>query len=347
MNLEALRSLSASTTLSLSKFRVHFAVSDFSLTLRSPALHSVASRSPTLVHLGLRDVQNIKDGAGSLFLPGLEKIDLRVCTEPTYPMSWLPDFAARHASLQVVKFSGVESTWRRNPDIRFPLQFLDTVDRKSLTRTAGLDAFSLTRPSFASSSLDDWEATELELTMVKGTGIFTLRIASSLAANTSVLVLRMSRFAKQPVHIDDVVSSLSLFPSLKRLELHCLNRHLLYEGCPPWVLPSPDLSRFGKTSRCIGAHAALLWIAAQVSQATALDLLHITDEGSDFDDSGHKKRPSYPWTLNATYRIQRNGDLEFHGTADFNVAPRYQRVAVATGRPIIYGVFSSSSETCP
>ncbi|KAJ7173666.1 hypothetical protein C8R46DRAFT_1083584 [Mycena filopes] len=333
MNLGTLRTLSASTTLSLSKIRVHTAMSDLTFTLGSAALHSVMSRSPRLVHLSLRDVRNIKSGPGpgSLFLPGLEKIDLGLHAEPTYPMSWLPNFVARHASLHLITFYG--EFWSQNPDITFPLQFLDEVTRKSLARTIHLRAFSISRPSSASSSLDDWPPTELDVTIDKGAGVSGLMTASSLAPHTSVLVVRMSRSAKQPVHIDDVVSSLSLFPSLKRLELHCLNRHLLYEGCPPWVLPPPDIHGSRKTSRCTGAHAALLWIAAQVAHAVPLESVRITDEGTDVENT---PRFRHPWRLEATYQIRRNRDLEFHGIPDsLHMAERYRRSAIS--RPVIYG----------
>ncbi|KAJ7173656.1 hypothetical protein C8R46DRAFT_1083536 [Mycena filopes] len=337
MDLETLRTLSASTTLSLSKIRVHFVVSELALTLGSAALHSVMSRSPRLVHLSLRGVRNIKYGPGpdSLFLTGLEKMELGLNTEPTYPMSWLPGFVARHASLQTISFHGCDSLWRPNLDITFPLQFLDAVARKSLARTIELTTFSIHRPSSASALLDEWQTTELDVTIDKGAGIAGLTIASSLAPHTLVLIVRMSRFAKQPVHLDDVVSSLSLFPSLQRLELHCLNRHLLYEGCPPWVLPPPHTRRSRKTSRCTGAHAAVLWIAAQVAHAVPLESLRITDEGTDVELVENTPCFTHRWRLEATYQIRRNRDLEFHGIPELHMAERYRRSAIS--RPVIYG----------
>ncbi|KAJ7035503.1 hypothetical protein C8F04DRAFT_1342362 [Mycena alexandri] len=313
-NLQALRALFVSTTLSMSKIRVHSVLSDFSLTLRSSVLRSVMRRSPRLVHLSLRDSSNIKDGPGSMFLPGLERLGIRMYPEPTHSMAWLPSFAARHTSLRVIDFSGVGSNWRQNPDIAFPPQLYDAVERTVLARTISLNAFSISRPPSAS-SLDEWPVTELEMTIAKSASVSGLRIASLAAPNTSVLIVRMSRSVQHAVHI---------------LELHHLYRHLLYEGQAPWILPPP----VGKTSRCTSAHSALLWIAAQVA---SLELLHITDEGSDLEVSEHEKRFNHPWTLKAMYRIQRNGDVEYHGTAHMDVAKRYRQATVMANRPIIYG----------
>lgn len=282
-----------------------------------------------------------------MFLPGLERLGIRMYPEPTHSMAWLPSFAARHTSLRVIDFSGVGSNWRQNPDIAFPPQLYDAVERTVLARTISLNAFSISRPPSAS-SLHEWPVTELEMTIAKSAGVSGLGIASLSAPNTSVLIVRMSRSVQHAVHIvspfplpippfraddtsqDNVIVSLSLFPCLRQLELHHLYRHLLYEGQAPWILPPP----VGKTSRCTSAHSALLWIAAQVA---SLELLHITDEGSDLEVSEHEKRFNHPWTLKATYRIQRNGDVEYHGTAHMDVAKRYRQATVTANRPIIYG----------
>ncbi|KAJ7777362.1 hypothetical protein B0H16DRAFT_955542 [Mycena metata] len=328
-NLQALRALFVSTTLSMSKIRVHSILSDFSLTLRSSALRSVMTRSPRLVHLSLRDSSNIKDGpSGSLFLPGLERLGIKMYPEPTHPMAWLQAFVAQHTSLQVINFSGVGSNWRQNSDVAFPLQFYDAVERQALTRTIALNAFSISR--LPAASLRGWPVTELEMTIAKSAGVSGLRIASSLAPNASLLIIQMSRSVQHPVHIEDVIVSLRLFPCLRQLELHHCYRHLLYQGQAPWIF-SPLV---GKISRCTSAPSALLWIAAQVA---SLELLHMTDEGSDFDVSEHEKRRHHPWTLKATYRILRNRDTEYHGSAHMNVARRYRQAAVAVNRPIIYG----------
>jgi hypothetical protein len=114
-------------------------------------------------------------------------------------MAWLPNFVERHRTLKFIKFSGGGSSWRQNPDILFPLQFIDAVERESLTLAVDLESFSIFR-AISASSLDDWQVLELEMTINDELGLSALRIASLLAPQISSLVIRMSRFTREPVH---------------------------------------------------------------------------------------------------------------------------------------------------
>ncbi|KAJ7035507.1 hypothetical protein C8F04DRAFT_1097502 [Mycena alexandri] len=333
-DLDALRKLALSTSLSLSKIRVHQAEINCTFTLQCSELDPLMSRGPRIAHLALREGRNLK--SGTLFLPGLEKLAIRIPFRPLTSLSWLPAFAGRHTSLHFIKLSALNRTWSQIPEIAFPLQFIDQLGRESLALSVDLDAFSICRTASAS-SLDDWRIVALEISIVKGGGISGLGIVSSITPHVSSLVVRMPLHGKHPVHFHDVISSLSLFPRLRRLELHRLSKHLVLEEQAPWVLPSPDLRPAPKTSKCVSAHSALLSIAAQVARVTSLDFLRITDQGTDLELSENEKRIRHPWNLKATYEIQQNSDLEFHGTPQLNVANRYHRSAVAASRPIIYG----------
>ncbi|KAF7356985.1 hypothetical protein MVEN_01034900 [Mycena venus] len=316
-DLGALRALSSSTCLSLSKIRVHSALSNFSFGFQRPAFHSLMNRGPRLAHLIVRGENNTRAGPGTLVVPGLETLDIGVSIKPTFPMSWLPAFVERHANLHVIKFSGHPSIWRHNPDITFPLQFVDALERESLARTVDLVAFSISRTG-VTCPLDDWQVVHLEIVITKEVGIFTLTIANSMAPQISSLIVRMSRKAMEPIHIDNLISSLCLFSSLRRLELHGVFRRLLYEGVAPWALSSDD--PVGQASRCIVAHAALRWLAACVAQrALSLDLVHITDEGYDVLD----RRSHHSWELDVTYQVQQNRHIVFHGTPRFVMAKRF------------------------
>ncbi|KAJ7886038.1 hypothetical protein B0H13DRAFT_902185 [Mycena leptocephala] len=277
------------------------------------------SRSPRLSHLMLRGESNIRVGAGSLIIPGLETLDIGVYIRPTSPMSWLPAFVERHPTLKVIKFSGHGSIWRRNPDILFPLQFMDAVKRESVKQRVRLIAFSVS-PAQPASSLDDWPVVHLDMEITGGAGVSALRIISSMAPQVSSLVVRMSRFAKQPVHVEDLISAIGLFPALRRLELHCVYRHLTFEGQAPWPMPASSDNR--KTSRSVEAHSALQWLSASVAQcALLLDAVHITDEGYDILNG----RLSHPWTLEVTYQVRRNpAYLELYGTPKFATAKRFR-----------------------
>jgi hypothetical protein len=197
--LDVLRTLFSLTSMSLSKIRVHSALLDIHPGLRSPALHSLTSRGVRLAQVILRNETNTRLGPGNLLVPGLETLDIGVHERPTSVMTWLPAFAERHANLRTIKFSGHASFWTQNPDILFPLQFIDTLERESLTGSVDLHAFSISR-TISASSLDDWQVAHLQMEITKGAGVSAMRIVSSMAHRVSSLVVRMSRWDKQPFY---------------------------------------------------------------------------------------------------------------------------------------------------
>ncbi|KAF8213846.1 hypothetical protein K438DRAFT_1955944 [Mycena galopus ATCC 62051] len=328
--LESLWKLFSSTVEPLSKIRVHSVKlkTSFCFGLRCPQLHSLMGRRMRLAHLIVQTERNIQLGPGDLVVPGLETLDIGVYTEPTSPMSWLPAFTERHPNLQTIKFSGHGSAWIQNPDISFPLQFLGAMERESITGTVDLISFSISRTRSAA-SLGDWPVVHLEMEITKGAGVSALTIASSMAPRVSSLMVRMSRWERQPVHIDDLISSLCLFRCLRRLELHCLSRHLLFEGGPSWALPPPDPD-VRPTSSCVIVHAALRWLTGFVAQrVSSLALVHITDEGYDFLENR-----AYSWSLNFTYQVQQNRELEVYGPlASGSVGYRFRKFKPLSSPP--------------
>ncbi|KAJ7643343.1 hypothetical protein DFH06DRAFT_597847 [Mycena polygramma] len=326
--LDAVRALSLATPLSLSKIRVHSAIS---LRLQSPAMHSLMSRSLRIAHLILRDAINLRVGPGTLFLPGIETLEIRLGLQAASPMSWLPAFVERHTSLKAIKFSGRGSIWSKNPDILFASQFLQAVERESLTLMVDLLSFSISRTR-STSSLDTWPLVHLELLIPKGAGVSALCIACQMAPHLLSLDVKMSRFDNDPVHTDDLISSLSIFPSLRRLELHRAYNHLVFEGQAPWVLPPSKAAK--RTSNCLDAHRALRWVTACVAQrALSLDFVHITDQG--YDSLNGRIRDQ--WSLSGTYGVRRNGNLELYGTTKFVAADRFQLCDPAPSNFIVNG----------
>ncbi|KAJ7708833.1 hypothetical protein B0H17DRAFT_1031020 [Mycena rosella] len=274
-------------------------------------------RGPRLPHLILSEKSNIKAGVGALFIPGLEILDIPIYMYMEF-MSWLPAFVERHKSLSTITFNGDQYNfrWSQNPDILFPLQFRDAVE--SLDRTVSLNGFSISRTG--SASLDTWRVTALELTLHTADGISGLRLASALAPELSSLVIRMSSddSSRRPIPVDDLASALGCFPSLRRLNLHKIFQHLVFEGPAPWDSP-PDADL--NTSNCMIAHAALHWIMARVAQCTpTLELVHGADQG--YDGKGHLM---HPWRLEATYQVRRNFGLDFDETPHFIITDRFSQ----------------------
>ncbi|KAJ7493316.1 hypothetical protein B0H11DRAFT_2277387 [Mycena galericulata] len=321
--LVALRKLSSSTSLPLSKILVPLAELDYKCSLRSPALHSLLDRVPRLAHLILRDTQCIRTGPGSAFFSGLEKLSIAASCGPI-PVPWLQTFVERHTSLKTIQFVGDDggSSWRRNPDILFPLQFIGALEKESLTRTARLDSFSIFRTQSAS-SLNQWQVVELEITIIKAVGISALRIAGSLAPQVSSLCLRMRRWGRQPISVDDLVSPLARFTSLQKLDLHGMYRHLIFEGHPSALPPSNGLRQ---TSGCLTAHAALHWLMARVAQsALSLDFIRIADKGDDHIE-GRSLRVD--WELEVTYQVRWNRELKVVGAPQLSMDERFLNLNV-------------------
>ncbi|KAJ7089824.1 hypothetical protein B0H15DRAFT_839400 [Mycena belliarum] len=307
-------------SMSLSKILILLVLSDCALTLQSPALHSLVSRVPRLARLVLRDPTNIKNGPGALLVSGLEFLDIKISSWPTSPMSWLPAFVDRHKSLEIIKFTGDQYglSWTHNPDILFPLRFIDALDREDLERVVALNTFSIYRNGRA--SIDAWQVIELELTIEKPAGLAALSIATSLAPRLSSLIFCMPPHDKRPVHIDDLLSALACFPSLRRLDLRYVYPNLRWEGPAPWALPPSDMGQL--VSGCMVAHAALHWITSRIAERTStLELVHLFDEG--FDGKGCLV---HQWTFGATYQVRRSfGAVEIHGTPRMDMASRFTR----------------------
>ncbi|KAJ7188667.1 hypothetical protein C8R46DRAFT_1055454 [Mycena filopes] len=137
-----------------------------------------------------------------------------------------------------------------------------------------------------------------------------------LAPQLSALVLSMPRFSRCPLATEDLVSPLAFFPSLRRLELHGVYRHLSWEGEAPWDLPPSTNGE--QISGCLHAHAVLRWVITRAAHfAPSLEYVYITDEGDDGEGLY-----VYPWKLKVLYKVYPN-DLEVVGTPELFVAPRY------------------------
>ncbi|KAJ7188664.1 hypothetical protein C8R46DRAFT_1205805 [Mycena filopes] len=315
-HLGALSSL-LSTHLPFSKILVHLAIMD-RRSPQSPELHSVTSRGLRLTRLRLNVTLRISPEAFSF--PGLEEIEIRVDPQPRYPMSWLQGFVERHGCLKSVRFGGSAdssgSTWAGNPDIRFGQRFIDAVEREGLHRKLALTGFTTTC-SQSGAFVEDWPVTQVDISIFKAVGASVLRMVGLLAPQLSVLTLSMPRFGRHPLAIEDLVSPLTFFPSLRRLELHGVYTHLSWDGEAPWELPPSTTGE--QISGCLHAHAAFRWLITRAAHlAPSLENVYITDEGDDREGLW-----VYPWKLKVLYDVSTNHDLEVVGTPVLFIAPRY------------------------
>ncbi|KAK7031513.1 hypothetical protein R3P38DRAFT_818276 [Favolaschia claudopus] len=132
INLLDLGRLSKSTSLSLSKLRVPYALSTTSFGFH-PTYRSLARRGLRIARLKVRDTCCIKAGPGTLTVSGLEELEIPLNRDrqPTFPMAmaWLPTFASRHDNLSLVTFNLFQ--WECGPDVPFASQFLAALDRES------------------------------------------------------------------------------------------------------------------------------------------------------------------------------------------------------------------------
>ncbi|KAJ7626306.1 hypothetical protein DFH06DRAFT_1339445 [Mycena polygramma] len=178
-------------------------------------------------------------------------------------------------------------------------------------------------------SLEDWDVTQLELKvddtdLISRTGSSILEIVAMLAPRLSSLdlILRRSQFEPQLFHIDDFEK---IFCSLLALHsLHLTNGypHLHAGGLTPWIAPRRSAARRNVlgTSICVDALDAMTWYMARVVQnAPLLELVHVSDEGSD------KGRENLHWDLQVAYRVRQNEarDLEILGIPKLEMDPRF------------------------
>ncbi|KAK7030553.1 hypothetical protein R3P38DRAFT_853260 [Favolaschia claudopus] len=225
-------------------------------------------------------------------------------------MSWAPAFVERHTSLKVVKFFDRNTLWSHDWAKLWPLSALDVADRQELIGGVNLVAFSIS-PTKPGASLEDWQVVHVEMELTKATGVRAVPFVAVLAHRVSSLTLRMGPMASFTMHFSDLVSSLCRFPSLRKLELDHLYSSLLKEEIP-CVLPSQDTA--AQFSGCVDAHAALRTLSALISKcAPSLLLIHVTD--GDYDI--HKRYGTYSWSLDVTYKVTSNREIDFDGIPRF------------------------------
>ncbi|KAK7030552.1 hypothetical protein R3P38DRAFT_853240 [Favolaschia claudopus] len=315
--LNALREMASETTESMSKIQVVSATLDLVFGFDDPAFHSLMSRSPRVVHLELRDEINITSGPGTVVIPGLETLGIQVCRAPSAPMTWEPAFIERHSSVKLVRFFGHDSLWNYDWASFWPLSRLDVPEGRILNRALKLVAFSIS-PTKTTPSFDDWPVTEVELELTETAGVCALPHVNALAPSISSIILRMTlRAAKLLVHFDDFVSSLSVFTSLQKLELHHLDRRLVKEEIPKAFL----VQRSYDMSGCVEALVALRSLSACIAnRAPSLAVIHVTDDGFD-SEPGYGP---YSWRLNVTYKVTANREIEFDRKTRFDMVGVYR-----------------------
>ncbi|KAK7031585.1 hypothetical protein R3P38DRAFT_2924564 [Favolaschia claudopus] len=312
-SLDALRELASGTSLSMSKIQVEYATLDMLFGFHRPRFHSLMSQKPRVRHLIIRDKRNIMSGPGTVVIPGLENLDIGVYRMPTSLLSWLPAFVKRHPNLQLIRIFDHESILLDDWKSFWSLSILDASVRHTLTTAVKVVAFSIS-PTNVSASLDDWQVTQVELEIIESMGVSALAFVSMLAPRVSSLVIRMPARAMCPVHFDELVSSLCTFSSLKKLQLDKFYRHLVKDEIPCTL---PSQANVGTFSGCVDAQAALLLLSADISErASSLALVHVTDEDYDYETAYGR----YSWTLDVTYNVNTNREIEFVSTSRFHMS---------------------------
>ncbi|KAK7031580.1 hypothetical protein R3P38DRAFT_3507205 [Favolaschia claudopus] len=319
--LDHLKKLWSKTLLSMSKLEVDSASLTAYLEFRSksyresPDFHSLISRNLRLAHLIIGDESNIVFGPDIIVIPGLQAVDIDLCARPAALLSWLPAFVERHSRLKTVKIFDYGSIWQHDwGKIIWPFSLLDASERHLLTSTTKLAAFWISPLNkSAASSLDDWQVGQVELEVKEPAGIAALPLLGLLAPHLTSLILRMKLSTRFSVRCNDLISSLCALPSLQKLELPHLYRELSKEDIPCGL---PSRSCASQISGCVDAHAVLRSLSACIyKRATSLAIIRVVDGDNDIQD-GCRRRP---WTLDATYKVGSNGEIEFEGFPRFSM----------------------------
>ncbi|KAK7031514.1 hypothetical protein R3P38DRAFT_2924100 [Favolaschia claudopus] len=312
---DILTKLLTTSSASMSKIFVCSAISETSFGLQTTRFDSLMSRGFHLSRLIVQDQCTI-DGPGPLVIPGLESLQIEVQEEP---FTWLQSFVERHVHLHVVKFSGRHSTWIQNPDILFSSQFVGELETEFLHLDVDLIAFSIRRDGLAV-SFNQWPVVDLHLDLRTAEAFSALKTATSLAPQLSLMIIHTSSLNRVPFQLEDLISYCSLFPSLQRLELYYVHKHLLHEEAPPWLVPlASDQHR--SISKCVIALFTLRWLAARLAQRSAsLDFIHFTDYGMDFSPGyGH-----YDWDIQVTYEAGPRRELAIRATSKIVMANAFK-----------------------
>ncbi|KAF7357000.1 hypothetical protein MVEN_01036600 [Mycena venus] len=332
--LHALEMLVLSTDLPFSK--ILFSTTPVTHRFAPISVRALAQRGARFSYLFLHGLLEIRDGSGDLpDLPGLEQLDLSLRDSI---QSWLPHFVQRHAHVHTISFTDWQYMYTLDipgNEMPFAPQFLNALRSEGLFRVR-LDSFSIARPA-SWTSLKDWKVVKLELRLddarlVSSSGFSALEAATMLAPGISSLDIILpnshfvSMFTPASTHIDEFAKSLSSMPSLRTLHLTNAYASLSAGGETPWILPSSKralrAAREARgTSSCVTALDALRWYGARiVQQAPVLELVHVTDGGTD-----GRGRFTTPWRLEASFRVRCNGarDLEIVGTPKLEMAPKY------------------------
>ncbi|KAF7336742.1 hypothetical protein MVEN_02109300 [Mycena venus] len=186
--------------------------------------------------------------------------------------------------------------WTSN-DIPFAADFGASVNNVERIWGVKLQSFSIARPTESWSSLKGWEVVQMTLEL-------------DYAKNSAAL-----KVAIFPVTLMNSPRPSALRP-LCALHLSGGYGHLDVNGRSPWIHSQRTNMRTTRdmlgNSKCVTALHALQWYMTRVAQqATGLELIHVTDTGTE--GTG---RSGTPWSLQASFEVLANEErgLEMLGS---------------------------------
>ncbi|KAJ7579238.1 hypothetical protein C8J56DRAFT_965170 [Mycena floridula] len=248
-------------------------------------------------------------GFDSLSFQGLEilEVPMRVAS-----LSWLSSFVQSQPDLKKIHFDTPAGCrpWCSNSYIPGGAEIHNCFNLEGLESAVALNAMSICRTP-TSTSLDDWDVTELQLRLQSNT-LDVLKLTNTFYPRTSTLVLDFHEPTDRNIHMDDLITSLSRFP-LVNVKFVSARRHLHFGQEAPWATDLPASQPDARISKRLEVNAALHWFFLRlVHKISSIEILEVQEGGQEWY-LGTWGRRLGNWSIDATYRVDANS-LKVVGT---------------------------------
>jgi hypothetical protein len=169
------------------------------------SLFNIMSQSPAreLISTGGLGIKHLLVPHESLFTRGLETWQFRGLENVGFLMRqhsqiWLSEFVRLHPGLRTIKLHTMAGfkPWCRSPSIPYSATILDALDADGLQQAIALDSLVISRTP-TSSSVDDWEVTELNLDLASSL-LDVLRLTSRFYPTVTSLILTCGSTINEP-----------------------------------------------------------------------------------------------------------------------------------------------------
>ncbi|KIK64974.1 hypothetical protein GYMLUDRAFT_56471 [Collybiopsis luxurians FD-317 M1] len=247
--------------------------------------------------LYIKDLERLDEDFGSRFFNGLRELTLspaRLINRPV-SFSWLSTFTSAHPHLHKIRLN-TPTRISYMPSIS---AFFDESIRMGLKQDLCIFNLTLSRAKIDAQSTQQWQVTEMYLSpRARLVEILTL-VSSSFSSIENLAIDLLYR--KDIYNVEDVLSALSHFPSLRVVDLlHTFNQLRFEDG----------LSYDGELDNlevCIDINKkGLIQCASRLAKATTcLESLYVKETGIGYQpsDQGVKYRLRRHWSLEGWLRI--------------------------------------------